>query len=132
MDPASLEGAWAEPHYESLIHRSCSGNVHLCPKCCTRSVFAIWPSISTRVMLWELCRWRGGAEALVLHLAAGMVVAYEQLKEEPIMEAFAKYDTYQALVTEEAGLQPRPIIRGHKVQRERWEKQTMLMVSYLD
>ena len=80
-------------------------------------------------MLWELGRWRGGAEALVLHLAAGMVVAYEQLKEDPIMEAFAKYNTYQALVTEEAGLKPRPIAEA--ALREQWEKATMLMVSYL-
>jgi hypothetical protein len=95
-------------------------------------VIEVRPSTSTRVMLWELCRWRGGAEALVLHLAAGMVVAYEQLKEEPIMEAFAKYDTYQAMVTEEAGLQPRPISEAiQAIQRERWEKETMLMVSYL-
>ncbi len=63
----------------------------------------------------------------MLHIAAGMIVAYEQLKEEPIMEAFTKYNTYQALVAEEAGLKPKPIMEA--TERERWEKETMLVVS---
>ena len=65
----------------------------------------------------------------MLHIAAGMVVAYEQLKEGPIMKAFTKYNTYQALVSEEAGLKPTQIIEA--IERERWEKETMLTVSCL-
>ena len=65
----------------------------------------------------------------MLHIAAGMVVAYEQLKEGPIMEAFTKYNIYQALVSEEAGLKPTQKLGA--IERERWEKETMLTVSSL-
>ena len=75
--------------------------------------------------MWR--RWRGGAEALVLHIAAGLVVAYEQLKEGPIMEGFAKWKAYYKLATADADFKPE--LGSEEELREKWEKTTMIKVT---
>ena len=63
----------------------------------------------------------------MLHIAAGMVVAYEQLKEGPIMEAFAKWKAYYLLATANADFKPK--LGSEEELREKWERMTMLKVT---
>lgn len=65
----------------------------------------------------------------MLHIAAGMVVAYEQLKEGPIMEAFAKWKAYYLLATADADF--KPVLGSEEELREKWEKTTMIQVGCL-
>ena len=71
-------------------------------------------------------RWKGGAEALTLHIATSMVVAFEQLKEGPIMECFALWKAYYKWAIEEADFKPKLV--PDEEYRERWEKTVMIEV----
>ena len=64
----------------------------------------------------------------MLHIAAGVVVAYEQLKEGPIMEGFAKWKAYSVLASADADFKPE--LGSEEEMRERWEKTTMIQVTY--
>ena len=63
----------------------------------------------------------------MLHIAAGLVVAYEQLKEGPIMKALAKWKAYYLLATADADF--KPVLKSDGELREDWEKTTMIEVS---
>ena len=76
---------------------------------------------------WQMCRWRGGAEGLVLHIAASMVVAYEKHKDIPSKEAIAKWKACQALVQgHRSGYLQLEESDGEMLKR--WERTTMLKV----
>ena len=63
----------------------------------------------------------------MLHIAASLVVAYEQLKEGPIMEAFAKWKAYYLLATADADFKPE--VGSDEELREKWEMNTMIKVT---
>ena len=64
---------------------------------------------------------------MVLHVAASLVVAFEQLKEGPIMEAFTKWKMYYLLASEEADFKPK--LQSEELLREQWERTFMIQVS---
>ena len=80
-----------------------------------------------QIKAWQARRWRGGAERLVLFIAATMVVAYEQLKEAPSKEAVAEWKACHALVR---GTKPEnmQLAEPDDEMLKRWERTTMLEV----
>lgn len=65
----------------------------------------------------------------MLHVSASMVVAFEQLKEGPIMEAFTKWKMYYTLASEDADFKPK--LQSEEQLREQWERTYMIKVSRL-
>ena len=65
----------------------------------------------------------------MLHVAASLVVAFEQLKEGPIMEAFTKWKKYYTLAAEDADFKPK--LQSEEQLREQWERTFMIQVSRL-
>ena len=76
---------------------------------------------------WHVCRWRGGAEGLVLYIAASMVVAYEQLKQIPGKEAIAQWKDCNAHVRGSRSDYLR-LAETDDQMLARWERTTMLEV----